>query len=76
MIVLNMNPPYEITPEVLELITSISEKIGQINATYLDKPSTKLRKENRIKTIHSSLSIEGKGIVCKTHLFFYTRRWQ
>lgn len=57
-----MNPPYEITSEVLELITSISEKIGQINAKYLDKPSPKLRKENRIKTIHSSLSIEGNTL--------------
>lgn len=57
-----MNPPYEITSEVLELIASISEKIGQINATYLDKPSPKLRKENRIKTIHSSLSIEGNTL--------------
>jgi len=62
MIVSNMNPPYEITSEVLELITSISEKIGQINAKYLDKPSPKLRKENRIKTIHSSLSIEGNTL--------------
>jgi Fic family protein len=57
-----MNPPYQITPEILQLITSVSEKIGQINATFLDKPSPKLRKENRIKTIHSSLSIEGNTL--------------
>jgi hypothetical protein len=50
-----MSPPYQITPEILKLIASISEKIGQINAKFLDKPSPKLRKENRIKTIHSSL---------------------
>ncbi len=57
-----MNPPYKITTEILQLITSISEKIGQINAKFLDKPSPKLRKENRIKTIHSSLSIEGNTL--------------
>ncbi len=57
-----MNPPYSITQEILQLITSISEKIGQINATFLDKPSPKLRKENRIKTIHSSLGIEGNTL--------------
>lgn len=57
-----MNPPYKITSEVLALIASISERIGQINAKYLDKPSPKLRKENRIKTIHSSLSIEGNTL--------------
>lgn len=28
-----MNPPYEITPEILKLITSISEKIGEKNKT-------------------------------------------
>lgn len=57
-----MNPPYQITPEILRLITAISEKIGHINAKFLDKPSPKLRKENRIKTIHSSLSIEGNTL--------------
>lgn len=60
-----MNPPYQITPEIIKLIVSISEKIGQINAKFLDKPSPKLRKENRIKTIHSSLSIEGNTLTEK-----------
>nr|WP_294858302.1 Fic family protein [uncultured Fluviicola sp.] len=57
-----MNPPYEITQQILILISSISGKLGQINAKYLDKPSPKLRKENRIQTIHSSLSIEGNTL--------------
>jgi Fic family protein len=57
-----MNPPYQITPKVLNLVTTISEKIGQINAKYLDKPSPKLRKENKVKTIHSSLKIEGNTL--------------
>ena len=62
MIVSRMNPPYEITPKILKLITSISEKIGEINAAYLNRPSPKLRKQNRIKTIHSSLRIEGNTL--------------
>lgn len=57
-----MNPPYEITSNILNSITSISEKIGIINATYLDRPSPKLRKQNRIKTIHASLKIEGNSL--------------
>ncbi len=57
-----MKPPYQITPSILKLITSISEKIGEINANYLNKPSPKLRKQNRIKTIHSSLKIEGNTL--------------
>jgi len=54
-----MKPPYDLTPKVLKLVTSISEKIGEINANLLDKPSPLLRKQNRIKTIHNSLKIEG-----------------
>ncbi len=57
--ILSMKPPYEITTSILKLITSISEKIGQVNAVYLVKQSPQLRKQNRIKTIHSSLQIEG-----------------
>ena len=62
MIVSNMKPPYQITPEILKLITSISEKIGAVNANFLNRPSPKLRKQNRIKTIHSSLKIEGNTL--------------
>lgn len=57
-----MNPPYEITSKTLGYITSISEKIGEINANYLNRPSPELRKQNRIKTIHASLKIEGNTL--------------
>ena len=57
-----MKPPYDITPKILNLITSISEKLGAVNANYLNKQSPQLRKQNRIKTIHSSLQIEGNTL--------------
>jgi len=57
-----MKPPYEITSLVLELISSISVKLGEVKANFLSKPQPKLRKQNRIKTIHSSLSIEGNTL--------------
>lgn len=57
-----MNPPYDITPKILRLITLISEKMGEVNANFLNKPSPQLRKQNRIKTIHSSLKIEGNTL--------------
>jgi Fic family protein len=57
-----MKPPYDITPKILKLISSISEKIGEVNANYLTKQSPQLRKQNRIKTIHSSLRIEGNTL--------------
>ena len=57
-----MKPPYEITHDILNLVSSVSECVGQINAHFLDKPSPQLRKKNRIKTLHASLSIEGNTL--------------
>ena len=57
-----MKPPYIITEKILTLIAFISEKIGEINANHLYKPNTELRKKNRIKTIQSSLEIEGNTL--------------
>ena len=57
-----MKPPYTITRKILKLVSSISEKIGEINAVHLDRPTTELRKQNRIKTIHSTLVIEGNTL--------------
>ena len=54
-----MKPPYQITRKILSLVASISERIGEVNAAHLNKPPTELRKRNRIKTIQSSLEIEG-----------------
>lgn len=56
---IKMKHPYTVTEKILALVASISEKIGEINATHLYKPATELRKKNRIKTIQSSLEIEG-----------------
>ena len=60
--IVSMKPPYEITTKILKLVSSISERIGEVNANLISKPSPRLRKQNRIKTIHSSLSIEGNTL--------------
>lgn len=57
-----MRPPYTITSKILQLIASISEKIGEVKSARLIKPPTELRKRNRIKTIQSSLEIEGNTL--------------
>ena len=57
-----MKHPYDITSIILKLIASISSKLGEVNATYLSKQLPQLRKQNRIKTIHSSLQIEGNTL--------------
>ena len=57
-----MKPPYKLTSRILDLIVSVSEKIGEVNAAYLYRPPTELRKKNRIRTIQSSLEIEGNSL--------------
>lgn len=57
-----MKPPYKITSFILSKVSSISEKLGEVNANYLSKPSPQLRKQNRIRTIHASLRIEGNTL--------------
>ena len=58
-------PPFEITSKIIELISNISEKIGEINYLQNTPYHIKLRKENRIKTIHSSLAIENNSLSLK-----------
>ena len=60
--IVSMKPPYELTDRILNLISSISIKIGEVNANYLNKQSPQLRKQNKIKTVHSSLSMEGNTL--------------
>lgn len=56
-------PPFTITDEILQLISEISEHIGALNVMLGErKPSPMLRKENQIKTIHSSLAIEHNSL--------------
>ena len=52
-------PPYQVTNEAIFLIAEISEILGELGATTLKKPSVELRKKNRIRTIKSTLAIEG-----------------
>jgi Fic family protein len=56
------NPPYKLTTEILNLIIKITEKVGTINSQHITKASPELRKQNRIKTIHASLKIEGNTL--------------
>ena len=55
-------PPFKITSKIIDYISRISEKIGEINSLENSPQQVKLRKENRIKTIHSSLAIENNSL--------------
>jgi Fic family protein len=54
--------PYTITNTMLEYVSSIMEKIGKLdNYTNYEKMPN-LRRNNRIKSIHSSLAIEANSL--------------
>ena len=55
-------PPFTITNKTLSLCISITEKIGRINNYQSLKRMPILRKNNKIKSIHSSLAIEANSL--------------
>lgn len=55
-------PPFQITNEILSHVASISEKIGKISAISHLESKPQLRRNNRIKSIHSSLKIEANSL--------------
>ncbi|MBR5271319.1 MAG: Fic family protein [Clostridia bacterium] len=55
-------PPFNITNEMLTLVSSISEKVGKISVTSNMQSKPHLRKNNRIRSIHSSLKIEANSL--------------
>ena len=54
--------PFTITNEILAYVSSISEKIGRISAISNLESKPHLRRNNRIKSIHSSLKIEANSL--------------
>lgn len=57
-----INKYYEGTQLIINLSIEIGKLLGIIDSNYLRLPKTSLRKENRIKTIASSLGIEGNTL--------------
>ena len=55
-------PPFNITNYTLALVSRISEKVGKISVTSNMQSKPYLRKNNRIKSIHSSLRIEANSL--------------
>ena len=56
------NPSYEITNQILEYVASISEKVGRISVTTNLDNKPHLRKNNKIKSVYSSLKIEANSL--------------
>ena len=56
-------PPFAVTNKILLYVSSISEKIGRITATDSLMAKPHLGKNNRIKSIYSSLKIEANSLI-------------
>ena len=55
-------PPFTISAEAINLIAEISGQIERYAIRLEQEDGLRLRKVNRIKTIHSSLAIEGNKL--------------
>ncbi len=58
---MSYQPPFTITSKIIDLVSQISEKIGEVQRDF-SHASPQLRKQNRIKTITGTLQIEGNTL--------------
>ena len=58
----NYTPPFAITERIIDLVAQIGEQIGLISVTAQMDANPHLRRENQLKTIHSSLAIENNTL--------------
>ena len=55
-------PPYSINPAILSLVAEIAAEVGRLGALAGSGSVPKLRRENRIRSIHASLAIENNTL--------------
>ncbi len=58
----NYRPPFHITDRITTLVAEIGEEVGRISVLSHGNLNPHLRRENRIRTIHSSLAIEHNSL--------------
>ena len=56
------SPPFSITPPILDLVVRIAEEVGRLGLNDAASITPKLRRGNRIKSIHASLAIENNTL--------------
>jgi Fic family protein len=55
-------PPYTITPVIVNLVARISEAVGRLTAFTETAKTLRLRRINRVRTIRGSLAIKGNTL--------------
>ena len=58
----NYAPPFSTTPTIVGLVAEIAEAIGRTTVTSESAAVLRLRRINRIRTIHGTLAIEGNTV--------------
>jgi Fic family protein len=56
------SPPFTITPAILTLVAEIAGEVGRLGAVSGSGSVPKLRRKNRIRSIHASLAIENNTL--------------
>ena len=51
-------PPFQLNADVVNLLAEVCELVGQVEVSHRDSMSVQLRRQNRIRSVHSSLFIE------------------
>lgn len=59
---MSYTPPFSVSAEAISLVAEISAQIERYAIRLEQEDGLRLRKANRIKTIHSSLAIEGNEL--------------
>jgi Fic family protein len=52
-------PPFTLTPALLTACADITRLVGRIEGLPSSTPQVKLRRKNRVRTVHATLAIEG-----------------
>lgn len=55
-------PPYTLTPTILNRVAEIAERVGRLAVRLETERDLRLRRINRIRSIHGSLAIEGNTL--------------
>lgn len=58
----NYKPPFSVTDKITTLTAEIAEEVGRISVLSHGNISPNLRRENRIRTIHSTLAVENNSL--------------
>ena len=56
------SPPYTLTDKIVNLVSKITEILTKITINSDNNSNPRLRRDNRVKTIHASLAIENNTL--------------